>query len=75
MLDNLLKGSLTTPDCAEAVTWTVFDDVIDFPYRQIAKLWRLQDSRGKPLIDNYRSLQDINPQVRDVYYRALPDSF
>ncbi|XP_020817558.1 carbonic anhydrase 7 [Drosophila serrata] len=68
------NGSLTTPDCAEAVTWTVFDDVLEFPHRQIAKLWNLRDSRRKPLINNYRSLQDTNPELRDVFYRVIQDS-
>ncbi|EDV42042.1 uncharacterized protein Dana_GF17778 [Drosophila ananassae] len=63
------NGSLTTPDCAEAVTWNVFSDVLDFPHRQIAKLLNLQDSRKRPLINNYRSIQDTND--REIYYRAL----
>ncbi|KAI8044022.1 carbonic anhydrase 2-like [Drosophila gunungcola] len=63
------NGSLTTPDCAEAVTWTVFPDVLNYPRRQIAKLWNLKDSRKNPLINNYRSLQDTNGRV--VYYRAI----
>ncbi|KAH8383864.1 hypothetical protein KR009_010935 [Drosophila setifemur] len=63
------NGSLTTPDCAEAVTWTVFTDVVRYNSRQIMKLWNLQDSRRRPLINNFRSLQDQND--RDVYYRAL----
>ncbi|XP_017122497.1 carbonic anhydrase 2 [Drosophila elegans] len=63
------NGSLTTPDCAEAVTWTVFPDVLNYPRRQIAKLWNLKDPRKNPLINNYRSLQDTN--AREVYYRAI----
>ncbi|KAH8332345.1 hypothetical protein KR074_001457, partial [Drosophila pseudoananassae] len=63
------NGSLTTPDCAEAVTWNVFSDVLDFPQRQIAKLYNLNDSRKRPLINNYRSIQDTND--RAIYYRAL----
>ncbi|KMZ07006.1 carbonic anhydrase 2 [Drosophila simulans] len=63
------NGSLTTPDCAEAVTWTVFPDVLDYPRRQITKLWNLRDSRQRPLINNYRSIQDTNS--RDVYYRTI----
>ncbi|XP_023169637.2 carbonic anhydrase 14-like [Drosophila hydei] len=63
------NGSLTTPDCAESVTWTVFKDVAELPRRQIMKLWNLQESRMRPLINNYRALQDIND--RPIYYRAL----
>ncbi|KAM8703951.1 hypothetical protein ACLKA7_008558 [Drosophila subpalustris] len=63
------NGSLTTPDCAESVTWTVFDTPVNFPRRQIMKLWNLRDSRRRPLINNYRELQDRND--RPVYYRLL----
>ncbi|KAL7728827.1 hypothetical protein ACLKA6_004178 [Drosophila palustris] len=64
------KGSLTTPDCGESVTWTVFKNVVHFPQSEISKLWSLRDSRNRPLINNYRKLQDIN--YRYVYYR--PDT-
>uniref|UniRef100_A0A6P4EFG8 Carbonic anhydrase n=1 Tax=Drosophila rhopaloa TaxID=1041015 RepID=A0A6P4EFG8_DRORH len=63
------NGSLTTPDCAEAVTWTVFSAVINYSGRQIAKLWKLKDSREKPLVNNYRKIQETNG--RDVYFRAI----
>ncbi|KAH8417317.1 hypothetical protein KR222_008754, partial [Zaprionus bogoriensis] len=63
------NGSLTTPDCAESVTWTVFTDVLQFPQRQISKLWNLQDPRQRPLINNYRTLQNTNDRL--VYYRSL----
>ncbi|XP_062127225.1 carbonic anhydrase 2-like [Drosophila sulfurigaster albostrigata] len=63
------QGSLTTPDCAESVTWTVFKDVLDYPNAQIAKLWNLQDSRSRPLINTYRELQDINN--RTISFRQL----
>lgn len=62
-------GSLTTPDCAESVTWTVFTDVLEFPQRQINKLFNLQDPRQRRLINNYRTLQDVNE--RPIYYRSL----
>ncbi|ALC47957.1 CG18673, partial [Drosophila busckii] len=63
------NGSLTTPDCAESVTWTVFKDTINYSDRQIQKLWSLKDSRQQPLINNYRSLQDV--YNRTVYYRSV----
>ncbi|XP_030375943.1 carbonic anhydrase 2-like [Scaptodrosophila lebanonensis] len=67
------NGSLTTPDCAEAVTWTVFPDVINIPERHIMKFWQLKDSRGTPLINNYRTIQDTNQ--RPVYYRGVSSLF
>ncbi|XP_002019986.2 carbonic anhydrase 14 [Drosophila persimilis] len=65
------NGSLTTPDCAEAVTWIVFPDVLELQYRLIERLFNLRDSRSRPLINNYRDLQDTNG--RPIYYRRLPD--
>lgn len=65
----LTIGSLTTPDCAESVTWTVFTDVIKFPQRQINKLFTLQDPRQRPLVNTYRTLQEVNE--RPVYLRTL----
>ncbi|XP_034489037.1 carbonic anhydrase 6-like [Drosophila innubila] len=64
------KGSLTTPMCAESVTWTVFKDVVHFPQKEMSKLWSLRDSRGRPLINNYRKSQNIN--YRDVYFKHAP---
>lgn len=63
------KGSLTTPDCAESVTWTVFKEALSLPQSEISKLWNLRDSRIRPLINNYRNLQDIND--RKIYYKPL----
>ncbi|XP_034489033.1 carbonic anhydrase 2-like [Drosophila innubila] len=63
------NGSLTTPNCAEAVTWTVFDRPVDYSLRQISKFWNLRDSRRRQLINNYRELQDTRD--RPVYYRPL----
>lgn len=67
MLTSLYPvGSLTTPDCAESVTWTVFGEAVNLPRRHIMKFWDLQDSREQPLVNNYRAIQDIND--RPVYY-------
>ncbi|KAM8706787.1 hypothetical protein ACLKA7_010965 [Drosophila subpalustris] len=61
------EGSLTTPGCAESVTWTVFKDVASFPESQISKLWNLRDSRQRQLINNYRELQRTNDRL--VFFR------
>ncbi|EDW81708.2 uncharacterized protein Dwil_GK10871 [Drosophila willistoni] len=65
------KGSLTTPDCNEAVTWTVFSQVLPIPFGHVAKLWRIRDSSGHSLINNYRSTQPLNG--RSVFYRTTID--
>ncbi|XP_034489034.1 carbonic anhydrase 2-like [Drosophila innubila] len=62
------KGSLTTPDCTELVTWTVFKEVVSIRLSLIANFWSLTNSHGQPLINNYRELQDIHR--RKVYYRS-----
>ncbi|XP_043071706.1 carbonic anhydrase 7 [Drosophila grimshawi] len=63
------NGSLTTPDCAESVTWTVFSDSVKLPRRQVAKFWDLLDERSLPLINNYRNPQEING--RPIFQRTL----
>ncbi|EDV93935.1 GH18016 [Drosophila grimshawi] len=63
------NGSLTTPDCAESVTWTVFSDSVKLPRPQIAKFWDLPDERSLPLINNYRHPQEING--RPIFQRTL----
>ncbi|KAH8272635.1 hypothetical protein KR044_002497, partial [Drosophila immigrans] len=65
------KGSLTTPDCNEAVTWTVFSQPIQIPYSEAVKFWQLLDSNGNPIENNYRILQPRNS--RPVFYRTTKD--
>lgn len=63
------NGSLTTPNCAESVTWTVFSDAVEIPQRQLVHFWTLMESRNRPLINNFRNLQNLNG--RPVYYRRF----
>lgn len=65
------KGSLTTPECNEAVTWTVFADPLPISLADISKLWILQDSNGNLIRNNYRELQPRNN--RPVFYRTNKD--
>ncbi|XP_034484398.1 carbonic anhydrase 2-like [Drosophila innubila] len=65
------KGSLTTPDCQEAVTWTVFSQPIPIAYSDAAKFWNILDSNGNPIENNYRILQPRNN--RPVFYRTTKD--
>lgn len=65
------KGSLTTPECNEAVTWTVFAQPLPISLSDISKLWILQDSNGNLIRNNYRTLQARNS--RPVFYRTNKD--
>ncbi|XP_053279268.1 carbonic anhydrase 4b [Pleuronectes platessa] len=60
------EGSLTTPDCAEAVVWTVFEDTIPLSRKQLTAFSQLQFSDGKPMVRTYRPVQPMNE--RPVYY-------
>ncbi|XP_062242535.1 carbonic anhydrase 4b [Platichthys flesus] len=60
------EGSLTTPDCAEAVVWTVFEDTIPLSRKQLSAFSQLQFSNGKPMVRTYRPVQPMNE--RQVYY-------
>ncbi|XP_061401525.1 putative carbonic anhydrase 3, partial [Musca vetustissima] len=62
------EGSLTTPDCSEAVTWTVFPQPLYVPAEQMQKFWSTRDNTGAPLINNYRPVQSNNNRL--VFYRG-----
>ncbi|XP_017072790.1 carbonic anhydrase 2 [Drosophila eugracilis] len=65
------RGSLTTPQCEEAVTWMVFSQVLPVPYSSVSKFWKLRDSEGHRLVNNFRDLQPRNG--RPVFYRVGKD--
>uniref|UniRef100_A0A182KED8 Carbonic anhydrase n=1 Tax=Anopheles christyi TaxID=43041 RepID=A0A182KED8_9DIPT len=59
-------GSLTTPPCAEVVTWIVRDGTSPIAQKDLDELRNLRASDGQPLVDNYRPVQPLNgrPVVR-----------
>lgn len=63
------SGSLTTPNCAEAVTWIVFPQPLPVGRSQIEKFWSVLDENGNPLVNNFRPLQNRNN--RAVLYRRF----
>jgi len=50
-------GSLTTPPCTEAVTWTVFKTFVPISEEDMNKFRQLKDSSGSPLVNNFRPIQ------------------
>ncbi|XP_002019987.2 carbonic anhydrase 2 [Drosophila persimilis] len=65
------RGSLTTPDCEEAVTWTVFSQPLPISFAAVSRFWNLRSSDGYRLVNNYRNIQPRNN--RPVYYRTSPN--
>ncbi|CAI5791005.1 carbonic anhydrase 4-like [Podarcis lilfordi] len=58
------QGSLTTPNCSEAVTWFVFPKVIKVhPYvlkKFTSSLFFTTKQENRPMQDNYRPVQPLN---------------
>ncbi|XP_004922913.1 carbonic anhydrase 7 [Bombyx mandarina] len=53
------KGSLTTPPCAEAVTWVIFSDYLPISVFQMDNFRGLLSNLNLPLVDNFRQLQPL----------------
>jgi len=58
------EGSLTTPPCTEYVTWTVFQEPIQFTDEELEIL------RSKV---NFEDFRDLQPLYNRVVYRNFPD--
>ncbi|KAM9852881.1 carbonic anhydrase 4b [Aulostomus maculatus] len=59
-------GSLTTPACAEAVVWSLFENPIALSRKQLAAFSQLQFPNGKQMVKTYRPVQPLNG--RQVFY-------
>ncbi|XP_056297265.1 carbonic anhydrase 4b [Pseudoliparis swirei] len=59
-------GSLTTPNCAEAVIWSLFENTVPLSSKQLAAFAQLQFSSGKPMVQTYRPVQPLSE--RQVSY-------
>ncbi|KAF5289643.1 hypothetical protein FQA39_LY15001 [Lamprigera yunnana] len=63
------EGSLTTPNCTEAVIWTIFSNTIPISRDQVERFEKIQTDLGKLKV-NYRSLQNLGE--RTLYHRMSP---
>ncbi|CRL05831.1 CLUMA_CG018858, isoform A [Clunio marinus] len=61
------KGSLTTPNCFETVTWIVSTKPLKISSHDLAQLRRIKDEKGKPILMNYRPIQRTNYRDVDKY--------
>jgi carbonic anhydrase len=72
------EGSLTTPECLEIVTWTVFKTTISITQTQLNAFRTLNHNAGGLdqvlLVNNYRPVQPINSRIVKRSYNYEPDS-
>ncbi|XP_011606861.1 carbonic anhydrase 4b [Takifugu rubripes] len=59
-------GSLTTPNCAEAVVWSLFEYPIPLSREQLVAFSQLQFASGQRMVETYRPVLPLNG--RQVYY-------
>ncbi|KAM9359561.1 carbonic anhydrase 4b [Symphorus nematophorus] len=69
--ENLTKyfrydGSLTTPNCAESVIWSLFENTIPLSRKQLTAFNQVRFPNGKQMVKTFRPVQPLNG--RQVYY-------
>jgi len=57
------NGSLTTPPCAESVTWFVFKELIYASEKQMQNFRLLQANEKVKIVDNFRPVFPLNGRV------------
>ncbi|XP_002132348.3 putative carbonic anhydrase 3 [Drosophila pseudoobscura] len=57
------SGSLTTPDCQEVVTWTVFSQTLPIGVDEANNFWNLTSFGGQKLLANYRYVQNLHDRT------------
>ncbi|NWR52364.1 CAH4 anhydrase, partial [Regulus satrapa] len=56
------EGSLTSPDCYEGVTWTVFEKPVELSLAQLSQFAALhfEGKNSTPMMENFRPVQPLN---------------
>ncbi|NWH90085.1 CAH15 anhydrase, partial [Aegithalos caudatus] len=56
------EGSLTSPDCYEGVTWTVFEKPVELSLPQLSQFAALHfdGKNSTPMMENFRPVQPLN---------------
>lgn len=64
-LDQFFRynGSLTTPECQEAVIWTVMANPQTMTQQQIQMFRAIHGPEGQPLATNVRPIQQLNGRI------------
>ncbi|XP_067033367.1 carbonic anhydrase-like [Acropora muricata] len=57
------NGSLTTPTCNEAVTWTVFNEAVEISQAQMNMLRSLKMDASNNIVNNYRPVLSLNDRT------------
>jgi len=66
------SGSLTTPDCNEVVTWTVFNHTVEISQAQLDALFTLKLNSTMHILNNYRPVQSQNSRMVMDSFKAPP---
>ncbi|XP_067033366.1 carbonic anhydrase-like [Acropora muricata] len=67
------NGSLTTPTCNEAVTWTVFKEAVEISKAQMDMLRGLKMNASNEIVDNYRPVQPLNGRTVKSSFMVITD--
>ncbi|KAI1708600.1 eukaryotic-type carbonic anhydrase domain-containing protein [Ditylenchus destructor] len=81
--DKELKGSLTTPKymenkglvCPQVVDWIVLTQPAYITTKQLEKLRKVQNKKGKPLLRNWRPLQELNKRHPKRFVHPLTELY